>query len=237
MRALAIALLAAAACGGRLADQTGLTSAGVDAAMTSSSSREASTTEGSPGPASSGASPFADAAAAPFDASGLTTCASCLALACQDLLIQCQQSAACAALYACTLETPGSVASCGCSAPAEVLAPFAALERCLDGVACGSGACASLCGSAASCDDQGLGCAGPPTSSAASCDACVASSCAPFVAACDNGSDCDAYVACLTTCEAPECETDCGAAHPTGQSAAQGLDVCLGGACQAACGF
>ena len=69
------------------------------------------------------------------------------------------------------------------------------------------------------------------------CEGCVASACAAFTEACGAESDCLDYISCLATCTTSECPNDCAAAHSLGQSAAEAVDVCLGGACETECGF
>ena len=196
---------------------------------------------------------FLDAPLPHFDASSLPTCASCLALACDDLLVQCEQSSGCYSPYQCTLGG-GSATTCVCDAPATVVSPFFALLRCVSTFACPAAPCAELC-TASGGDDGGLllplACeaegafqcpvdgmaSGRARSSTAACEACVASTCPEIGAACTGESDCQAYLVCLATCQGPTCIEDCTAAHPSGQGAADALDVCVGASCGAACGY
>jgi len=197
---------------------------------------------------------FLDAPLRRFDASDLSTCASCLALACDDLLVQCEQSSSCYSAYQCTLGS-GSATSCACDAPGAIVSPFFALLRCVSTFACPPAPCAELCG-ASSGDDAGLSlplacgdgdsfqcqgdgeASGPKAqSSTAACEACVASTCPELGAACTQESDCQAYLACLATCQGPTCIDDCTAAHPSGQGAADALDVCVGASCGAECEY
>ncbi len=193
---------------------------------------------------------YTDAAPAPFDASALPGCAPCLAIACEDLYAQCTQSAACYAAYQCALARGGDGQACLCAAPASAVGPYRALARCLEQAAC-DGSCGPLCASSDASVAGALRCgalrlapacgdgskAPVARSSTETCDACVAGGCGSVAAACDAGTDCQLYLACLATCTEPACATACGAAHVEGQSAALGLDVCLGALCAEDCSF
>ncbi len=190
-----------------------------------------------------------DAPSSAFDATGPASCAGCLGVACADLYVQCEQSAGCYAGLQCAALGGGGDDVCGCLGPedAPVLGPYLALARCMQEAAC-AGSCEARCQGAdanvalAACGEPvapSCGGVGPeiPESTTAACDACVARSCGEFAMACGSGSDCQGYVVCLATCGGSTCTDHCGAAKGAGQSAAEALDVCLGGDCAEACGF
>lgn len=188
--------------------------------------------------------------------SGLDRCIQCLTLECEDLYVQCAQAGPCIAIQTCAQGADGDDSACLCDAAQADLAarPYLALRRCIQGAGCGVGECASLCQEGdtrypvvPSCDIsvsvpeclEGAPDAGATSarSSTAACEACVAGSCGTFADACSEASDCQSYLACLATCSAPGCVTDCEAVHQTGESAADALDVCLGANCQIECAF
>lgn len=230
--AYAVACLPAGACGG-------LVSGSIDAAPEASSAFHVD----------AHAPAYTDAVPPRFDASLAPTCGDCLALACKDLYTQCERSSDCYGVIECVVSGK-EAASCVCAAPEAARGPYLALARCQDDVACDGAECARPCAPA----DAGISiaCGAPvaPTacadpgyrapvarSSTATCDACIAGACASFSVACGAGSDCLAYLTCLATCGDAACASSCAAAHATGETAADALDVCLGSECLADCDY
>jgi hypothetical protein len=73
--------------------------------------------------------------------------------------------------------------------------------------------------------------------SVASCSDCFHASCPSQVAACGQGSECDAYRICQLGCSSQNsssCSNTCGAMYPNGQSAFGAVTLC-GFACGAGC--
>jgi hypothetical protein len=228
---LGAALVSAlASCGGLVVPSSAPSSDGASASSVSgdaSAAREASV-------------PIGDAAPFTFDARGLTSCGACLAVACEDLFVQCEQSSACFDELQCAA---ASAAVCTCLGRDAGTTAYLALDRCERAAACG-GECTPACaagdaavGPALCGDAADSSCAAVASSTSARCTACVTASCGAFQAACGEASDCHAYVVCLSTCSGSACLETCGNAHAAGQAAADELDVCLGANCQAECSY
>jgi hypothetical protein len=181
------------------------------------------------------------------------TCATCASDACVDLYAQCEQSQGCYAAYQCVLDSSGNDALCLCNSDPDDLvgqSAYRALARCLEESTCSETVCGVVCQSESSGAPRELFCgiaAVPPAcpssrtatlvGSTAACDACVASSCASFAGDCALGSECLASIACLAACDASDCANTCKATLAAGQTAAEALDVCVGGACETECSF
>jgi hypothetical protein len=184
----------------------------------------------------------ADAALA--KGASVSECTRCLPLACTDSFAACELDSACFTIYQCTAAGEDD---CICRAPAGA-SPYLTLVQCIQAVACHVGECTAACagaGSALYCPipveapicsgarvDAGQG------SGMATCEACAEGSCASFAAACGAGSACEEYVACLAAASPTESgDAVCASEHAGGQPLAEALDVCLGGTCEAECGF
>jgi hypothetical protein len=173
----------------------------------------------------------------PFDAAGITSCSACLAAACTDVLVQCEEATACDSRLECAL----GHSPCSCVGSGDGAGPFLATERCFEEEACHGVGCAAACSPPADGGPDCLqltgttSCERHSTSSTRACDACVAEACGGFASAC--GADCQAYVLCAMSCQSPSCQASCRAAHAAGATDADALDVCLGSSCGAECDF
>ena len=180
-----------------------------------------------------------------FDASALPGCAPCLAIGLEDLLTRSTQSAACLRAYQCALARGGDGQAClAGAAPASAVGPYRALARCLEQAAC-DGSCGPRARAPTRASPAPSGVepfASPPPAATGrrrrsrELDGDVRRVRRGRVRQrrrrVRRGDGLPALPGLPRAARTePACATACGAAHVEGQSAALGLDVCLGALC------
>lgn len=134
--------------------------------------------------------------------------------ACNDARIT-----ACAADCAAENRTPATLPGCGGNTDA--------------GVADASPLDAATTDAAAT--DAATDAAPPTVPGVDGCIACASNRCAPALAGCASGTECQAFLACSSVCTTGSCVDDCARLHGTGKVSATELATCTSANCQNDC--